>query len=246
MAMLIPIVIGLLGPQAPEALAQVVHYAEESFDKTTFSQMTQVEARQRCVESLRETIALIEGTVDLTPQQRDKLISAGELDIHRFFTRYNAIKRGIPFGSVPRDQWQQLSMESRASVRPFSRRFLEGLHGPGSLLEKTIHSLLGEAEIDRIDRAGEASAREHYAEQIDSALLVVGRQVGLSPERRQVIREKLLQQTRPPAMFGTSLMPLYFVLANMGEIEEELRELFTEEEWRTIAKLIEAGRTATR
>jgi hypothetical protein len=47
-------------------------------------------------------------------------------------------------------------------------------------------------------------------------------------------------------MFGTSLMPLYFVLANMGEIEDELRELFTEEEWRTVNKLIEAGRTVTR
>ena len=236
----------LLGQRTPAALAQVVHFGEESFDKTTFSQMTQLEARERCLESLGETIAMIQRTVDLTPAQRDKLVSAGELDIHRFFSHYNAVKRKIPFGSVPRDQWQTLSMESRSAARPFSRRFLQGLHGEGSIFQKTMQSLLDEGEVAQVQRAGEAAARDHYAEHIDAALLVVGRQVGLSPEKRQLIRSKLLDQTQPPAMFGTSLMPLYFVLANMGEIEDDLRKLFSDEEWRTLSKLIEAGRTATR
>jgi hypothetical protein len=47
-------------------------------------------------------------------------------------------------------------------------------------------------------------------------------------------------------MFGTSLMPLYFVLANMGDIEEDLRGLFSEQDFRTLGKLIEAGRSSTR
>ncbi len=47
-------------------------------------------------------------------------------------------------------------------------------------------------------------------------------------------------------MFGTTLMPLYFVLANMGDIEEDLRGLFNDQDWRILGRLIEAGRTATR
>ena len=229
-----------------EVLSQDVHFGEESFDKVTFSQMTQLEARQKCEDALQQTVQQTHAVAALTEVQRDKLVTAGQLDIHRFFARYQDAKRAIPFGNVPRDQWQQLSLNSHASVRSLSRQFLLGLHGESSLYDKTLRTILDEAAVAKVKRANEASARADYADQIDMAMLVVGRLVRLTPEQRQAIREKLLAETDPPAMFGTSLMPLYFVLANMGDIEGELRGLFNDQEWRTLGKLIEAGRTATR
>jgi hypothetical protein len=229
-----------------EALCQDVHFGEDAFDKVTFSQMTQLEARQKCEESLQQTVQATRDAVELSDGQREKLVTAGRLDIHRFFSRYEQAKRGIPFGSVRRDRWQQLSIEAHASVRPLSRQFLQGLHGDSSLFDKTLQTMLDAASVSRVKRANEEAARSDYADQIDTAMLVIGRQVRLTPDQRTAIREKLLVETDPPAMFGTSLMPLYFVLANMGDIEDELRGLFNEQDWRTLGKLIEAGRTATR
>ncbi len=229
-----------------EAVGQDVHFGEEAFDKVTFSQMTQLEARQKCEEALQQAVQRTQATVPMASAQRDRLVAAGQLDIHRFFARYDEAKRAIPFGNVRRDQWQQLSIESHAAVRPLSRQFLQGLHGESSLFDKTMRSMLDDDAVARVQQSNQESARADYADQIDTAMLVVGRQVRLTPEQRTAIREKLLAETDPPAMFGTSLMPLYYVLANMGDIEDDLRGLFSEQDWRTLGKLIEAGRTATR
>jgi hypothetical protein len=227
-------------------LAQDVHFGEDSFDKVTFSQMTQLEARMKCDEALQNTVVRTDQSVDLAPAQLEKLLTAGQLDIHRFFARYESAKRSIHFGNVPRDRWQEHSAAAHASVRPLAQQFLHGLHGEESLLNKTMRNMLDPETFAKVKRAKEEAARAEYSEQIDAALLVIGRGVQLTPEKREAIRDKLLSQTEPPAIFGRSLMPLYFVLANMGEIEDELRELFGEQEWRTLNKLIEAGRTATR
>ncbi len=226
--------------------AQDVHFGEDAFDKVTFWQMTQLEARMKCDEALQNAVVRIDQTVDLSPAELEKLLTAGQLDIHRFFARYESAKRAIHFGNVPRDQWQEHSASAHASVRPLAQQFLHGLHGEESLFNKTLRTMLDRDAFAKIKRAKEDAAREEYSEQIDSALLVIGRQVQLTPEKREAIRDKLLSQTEPPAIFGRSLMPLYFVLANMGEIEDELRELFGEQEWRIVSNLIDAGRTATR
>ena len=227
-------------------LAQDVHFGEESFDKVTFSQMTQLEARLKCEEALQGAVVRTNETVDLSPAELEKLLAAGQLDIHRFFARYESAKRAIQFGNVSRDQWREHSAAAHASVRPLAQQFLHGLHGRDSLFDKTLRNLLDADAFDKVQRAKEEAARAEYSDQIDSALLVIGRQVQLTPEKREAIRERLLRQTEPPAIFGTSLMPHYFVLANMGEIEDELRELFGQQDWRTLNKLIEGGRTAPR
>ena len=76
-------------------------------------------------------------------------------------------------------------------------------------------------------------------------MLVVGRSVPLTDEQRKAIKELLMTKTTPPSLFGNSLMPLYFVLARMGQVEEELRDLFDANDWPAVKKLVEAGKTAT-
>jgi hypothetical protein len=232
--------------QVGDCGGQTVHFGEEDFDKVSFSQMTQLEARQKCEEALQRALDLTQSAAKLSAREREKLAIAGRLDIHRFFERYDAAKRSIPFGNVGRDKWQQVSTESHGAVRPLSREFMSGLHGSDSVFNKSLSTMLDADDLARVKRAKFASDRAAYAEQIATAMLVIGRQASLSVEKRQAIKEKLLNETQPPAMFGNSLMPLYFVLANMGDIEDELRGMFSEQEWRVISKLIRAGRTATR
>ena len=238
----------LVGPNlvVASANAQQIHFSETDFDKVTFSQMSTVEARRKCEEALQDRLLLIVKTVKPSSGERERLMMAGKLDIHRYFARYDEAKRKIPFGSVPRDEWQQISSESHAAVRSISREFMAGLHGTGSLFRGTLVGILDAEELRRVATAQESAARAEYADHIDTALLVVGRQVKLPSAKRMRIKTVLLEQTKPPAMLGSSLMPLYFVLANMGELEEELRPLFDDEEWKTVGKLIQAGRTATR
>ena len=58
-------------------------------------------------------------------------------------------------------------------------------------------------------------------------------------------KDLLMEKTSPPTLFGASLMPLYFVLARMGQIESDLRPMFTEKDWPAVKKLIDAGVMAT-
>lgn len=231
---------------ATSGVCQEVHFVEASFDKSTFSSLTQLEARQECEDGLQELLQLAQQTIELSPEQRQTWITAGQLDIHRFFARYEQAKRSIPFGNVRRDQWQQVSNQAHASVSELSKQYKRGLHGESSLFDKTMQVLFDEPTVETWEQAREQSAISLYGEQIDAAILLIGRQVGLTPEQRMAIRQVMLANTRPAETFGASEMAVYCVLANMGEVEDELRGLFNDQSWRIVARLIEAGRTATR
>lgn len=225
--------------------AQVVHFSEDSFDKATFSQLALLQARQECLDSLNLRLQRIDEATKLAAADRDKLRLAGGLDIHRFFADYNSFKREIPFGNIARDQWQKLSMESRKAAKPFTQQFLSGLHGDGSLWDRVLRRVAKAEQLEAIEEIDRQAALVEYEKQIDAALLVVGRQVALTVERRDEIKALLLAETTPPTLFGTSLMPLYFVLARMGQVESSLRKMFNEQDWLAVSKLIDAGRTAT-
>ncbi len=226
--------------------SQVVHFGEDSFDKATFSQLPVLQARRECLDALTGRMDRIEQSIELNGTQSEKLQAAGEVDVHRFFSEYAAFKRGIRFGNVARDQWQQLSIESRAAAKPFTKRFHNGLHGDGSLFHASLIGMVDQSELDAIERTDSQAARGRYAEQIDSALLVVGREVAITVERRDEIKRLLLLKTEPPTLFGTSLMPLYFVLSKLGELENDMRPLFSDQDWPAVKKLIDAGITATK
>ena len=240
---LLTLVFVIVGIQSSNA--QLVHFSEEAFDKATFSQLPLLQARQVCLESLNEQLVRIAEVTSLTEHQREKLRTAGEVDIHRYFGDYKTFKSGIPFGNIARDQWQQLSVESRARAKPFSRQFLAGLHRDDSIFMRLLKRIATHEQLIAVSEAEKKAESIEYAEQIDAAMLVVGRSVPLTDEQRKAIKELLMTKTTPPSLFGNSLMPLYFVLARMGQVEEELRDLFDANDWPAVKKLVEAGKTAT-
>ena len=225
--------------------AQVVHFSEESFDKGTFFQLPLLQARQECLDSLTARLERMNDASNLTPTQLEKLRVAGQVDIHRFFADYQSFKGGIYFGNIPRDQWQKLSVESRAAAKPFGRRFLEGLHQDGSLFVRLLHQTANPDQLASIAASERDAELEKFSQQIDDALLVVGRQVPLTVERRAEIKKLLLANAEPPPLFGTHIS-LYFVLARMGQIEEELRSMFNEKDWLAVKTLISAGKVWTK
>lgn len=227
------------------ASAQVVHFSEDSFDKATFSQLPLLQARQECVDSFNQKMDRVQAVAAFSPSDLDKLQTAGGIDIHRFFSDYAAFKRDIRFGNIARDQWQKLSMESRAAAKPFTEQFMNGLHGKGSIWREVLERISSAEQLNKVDAIERSAELAEFEQQIDAALLVVGRQVALTVERRQEIKRLLVEKTTPPTLFGTSLMPLYFVLARMGQVETELRGMFSEQDWQAVKKLIEAGETAT-
>ncbi len=232
-----------VGPRVADA--QVVHFSEDSFDKATFSQLAVLQARQECLDALNDKMGRIASVEGFSAEDQAKLLTAGRVDIHRFFAGYAAFKGQIEFGNIARDQWQQVSVETRATAKPYTQRFLEGLHGQGSIMDRLLNRLATPEQIEQVNLLEREAAFGEFAEQIDAALLVVGRQVPLTVERREEIKDLLMEKTSPPTLFGASLMPLYFVLARMGQIESDLRPMFTEKDWPAVKKLIDAGVMAT-
>ena len=112
-------------------------------------------------------------------------------------------------------------------------------------MNRLISRLASPEQIEVVIRLEKEAALGEFAEQIDAALLVVGRQVPLTVERREEIKSLLMEKTSPPTLFGASLMPLYFVLARMGQIESDLRPMFSDKDWPAVKKLIDAGIMAT-
>ena len=112
-------------------------------------------------------------------------------------------------------------------------------------MDRLLNRLATPEQIEQVNLLEREAAFGEFAEQIDAALLVVGRQVPLTVERREEIKDLLMEKTSPPTLFGASLMPLYFVLARMGQIESDLRPMFTEKDWPAVKKLIDAGVMAT-
>ena len=180
--------------------AQVVHFSEESFDKGTFFQLPLLQARQECLDSLTARLKRMSDASDLTQTQLEKLRVAGQVDIHRFFADYESFKGGIYFGNIQRDQWQKLSVESRAAAKPFGRRFLEGLHQDGSLFTRLLHQTAKPDQLASIAASERDAELEKFSEQIDDALLVVGRQVPLTVERRAEIKKLLLANDLRPVL----------------------------------------------
>ena len=130
-------------------------------------------------------------------------------------------------------------------AKPFSRQFLAGLHRDDSIFMRLLKRIATHEQLIAISEAEKKAESIEYAEQIDAAMLVVGRSVPLTDEQRKSIKDLLMTKTNPPSLFGNSLMPLYFVLARMGQVEEELRDLFDADDWPSVKKLVEAGKTAT-
>lgn len=222
----------------------MIQFTEQSFVQNVFgTQRTYTAARLYCEQALQLQIEFIENAVTLTKGQRSKLELAGRGDIHRFFTDFETVKRGLTFGSIPRDEWQQVWQKAQ----PLSARYSEGLHGERSLLEKTIASTLEPEQLEQFNAMQNERERMIYADNIRMTLALLDRKVPLTRKQREQITELLLRESEPPEYYGQNNMRFYVVLIELAKLPgEDVREIFTDAEWPVINGMLRQAKAMER
>lgn len=210
----------------------LIQFSEQAFTQNVFgNQRTYDKAVQHCEQALQVRIDFVVNATQASDDQRRKLYLAGSGDIHRFFTEYERVKRGMRFGRIPRDEWNAVWQKTR----PLSTRFAAGLHGPNSLFNKTISSVLNDSQSVEYAAMQKKRATAIYIDNIRMALSMIDRKVALTRKQRDSIIEMMIKETEPPKYYGQSSMNYYIVLFQMTKLPNAaLKSLFEEKEWAII------------
>ncbi len=168
------------------------------------------------------------------------------LDIERFFASYEEIKRRFKFGSMPRNEWQAAVARMQAEAKPIKAKYEAGIHGESSLFAKTLTNTLDPDQLTSVQTLHQVRANRAYANYIRYTLAFIDPKLPLSKMQRDTITELMLEHTTPPESYGTLLHPAYRVLSRMAQIEDQIRVLFSDQEWAVIEPLIEIAKKAVR
>lgn len=217
---------------------QLVQFTEKTFDQNNFGKLTVIGAERKCRESLQAQIELLEKAFVMSEAQRTKLELAGELDIARFFASYEDLKRRFKFGGMTRNEWQATIAKMQTEAKPIKAKYEAGMHGKSSLFAKTLTRILDPKQRATLRSLHQTRAIRTYANYIRYTLAFVDPQLPLTKLQRDTITELMLQKTSPPDSYGTSLTPAYRVLSRMAQIEDQIRELFSDQEWVVISALV--------
>jgi hypothetical protein len=222
----------------------LIQFTEQSFIQNVFGNYrTYNAAREHAENALQVQIDFVANAVPLSDDQKNKLELAGRGDIHRFFTDYERVKRGMTFGGIPRDEWQEVWQKTQ----PLSTRFAAGLHGARSLLAKSITSTLAPEQKEVFDAMKRQRDTDIYLDHIRMTLALIDRKIPLTRQQRDTVTQMLIRGTTPPLFYGQSNSRLYVVLLKMTELpEEELRAVFNQDEWKIVDALLRQARAMER
>lgn len=226
------------------AANDLIQFTEQSFMQNVFgNQRTYTAAKKNSEEALQVQIDFVESAVTLSDEQRAKLELAGRADMQRFFNQYEKVKRGMTFGGIPRDEWQQVWQRTQ----PLSTRYQAGLHGPRSLLIKTINATLSPEQRENFAAMKRDRDVAIFIDNIRMTLSMVDRKVPLTRKQRQDVIDMLVKESTPPDFYGQSSMHFYVVMGRMADLPQpELKKIFTDKEWKVIDAMLRQAKAMER
>lgn len=195
----------------------------EQFDQWVFQNASSAEDQRKVFETkLALTIFQIDGVCQLTDEQRLTLQLAGELDINRYFSKYMQVKdyylKNKPDQNNFNEVWQL--------IQPLQRIAQVGLFGEDSAVRKISRQMLEEEQQKRF-REIEHQRREYrYRALVEMYVMMLDDAAPLSAEQRKRLVKLILENTRPPNVFGQT--DQYYVmhqasLLSRKEVAEEIQ-----------------------
>ena len=136
----------------------------------------------------------------------------------------------------------ETALPGRDEALPLKTRYHQGLHGETSLFAKTLSTTLSAEQNRSVEELFQKRARNVYLNDIRVTLAVIDRIVPLTRKQRSGISKLLISRTQPPASYAASTAPIQQVLSRMAQVEQELREVFPENEWVVISKLVQTSK----
>ena len=217
---------------------QMINIDENQLEQIVFSNRHGQSAVARAQTSLDLQLSLVERIGNLSDEQKEKLELAGLGDIHRFFSRFETLRRNTPTGQITMDQYQKMWQEAQ----PLQKRFQAGLHGRASLFEKTLRNTLDESQLSTFQKIDAERRRRQYAAIVRATIAQIDRAVPLTADQRTRLTDLVLTRTEPPEIWGESYHQYHVVLMHMSKLpDEELKPIFLENEWKAVEAILRQG-----
>jgi hypothetical protein len=180
---------------------------------------------QAALESrLRKRVQELARTAGLSKEQREKLLLAGQWDIHHFVDRIDEIK--TKYERLETTDLNRLFQE----VKPLLTAAREGIFDADSLFGKALSKMLTPEQIARCAKIERERSLFQHRAGVRMTALRLSTALGLSDNQRQHLEEVLFQETRPTRINGPAFPAAYFlaVYVQLNRIPEERLKFFLE------------------
>ncbi len=244
----LPTIVGLLivcTLAAPNANAQVaarparvINYSAENFDRLCFRNMVATAARAKADRMLLAKTAMTGSSVQLSPEQKAKLLLAGEIDIQRFFAAFDELKSRWKFGSIPQDVFSAQFPKMRTAALPLMERYQKGLHGEGSLYHKAKVAILTPSDFDTTQAFTLKRKQKLYRNLVRATVASLDSRLPLTIEQREAVIKTIMENTEPMDPQDYNEPMLFATLPKLKEVESKLQPIFSEQEWLVVKQFI--------
>jgi hypothetical protein len=199
---------------------------------------------KRLAARLQSKIDEIARSAGLSDDQKQKLLLAGEGDIHHLIDQVGELKAATLAAAAKVDDLSRLEQQTQPLQAAFRRGPFEG----DSLFAKTLRKLLTPDQLARYQRIDHDRRQFQHRAGVHMTVLRLSTALGLSAEQRRRLEQLLLTETRPGRITEPAFPAACFLLVytQMNRITEaKLRPLFNPWQWRTMQhKLKELPRYA--
>ena len=218
---------------APQQLLYLVN--ETMFNRTVYGTLTPERAREKLESVLSLRIASVERSSAISRAQKERLALAGRGDIKRIFDRIED-RKGVLNRQIDQEEYRRLIQE----LRPIQLLWLQDPFREGSYFSKALKMTLEEGQAKRLTKVEGEAKRLHYRARIDQVIVSLDTFLGLSADQRRRLTSLLVEETRPPLIFGSH--DVQVVLHQMASLPEaKVRPIFDDPQWRTLeGRLIQA------
>jgi hypothetical protein len=186
---------------------------------------TEESARKRMESALQAEMQAIHDKCSLTETQKKKLLLAGRGDIADFCSRVSELRTKCTAKAMSPQQYNEVIQE----LKPLRYVPQYGALSQSSLFRKTLRHLLNDEQLVRY----RSLERERRVTLVEGALQNWDRTpngVKLAAERRKQFITLLADHGQFPQ--GYSPYAQYIVLLEAARLEERLKPLFDDEQWR--------------
>jgi hypothetical protein len=218
---------------ANSALAQDFQLNEETFNQWLYS------ASQGTFDPDGEmalTIEAIDRVCKLSDDQKDKLELAARGDFSRFEHQVDELRAE----HVGKTYGQNEIGEVYQKIQPLAAQYQAGLLGDTSLFSKVLEGSLTSEQSKKFERIEEERRHARYAAKIGLFVAGLQRSCALTAKQRQELTQLLLDQTRPPKLFGQ--YDWYVILYQAAKLpDDKYKQIVDEAQLKPLKQTLQQG-----
>ena len=217
-------------PAGVQIQVQNFEIQENQFDSWVFQNFpSALAARKKLDQMLTLQTEDVDRACQLSPGQRKKLELAGRGDILRFFDQVEVVRK--KFLLVRKDQ--QKFNEIWQDISPLQIKFQAGLFDDDSFYHKTLRNMLKGEQLSKYSQVDGERRKFQYRAKVELVVAMLENALPLREEQRQKLITLIVDETKPPRMFGQQ--DYYLVMWNISKLpEKSLKPLFTDAEWKVL------------